>query len=79
MDIYCIRDVVSIEDLFNLALEKYADRPQFSSVVVRALAYFEDAEQQPMPKVLVPVKWKDVRAYCEEASRNMARRLSGLT
>ena len=79
VDIYCIRDIVSLEDLFDLAPEKYADRPQFLSVVVRALAYFEDAEQQPMPKVLVPVRWKDVRAYCEEASRNMTRRLSGLT
>jgi predicted nucleotidyltransferase component of viral defense system len=79
VDIYCIRDVVSVEDLFELAPEKYADRPQFLPVVVRALAYFEDAEQQPMPNMLAPVRWKDVRAYCEEASRNMARRLSGLT
>ena len=79
VDIYSLRDIVSIEDLFVLAPEKYTDRPQFLSVVLRALAYFEDAEQQPMPKMLVPVRWKDVRAYCEEVSRNMTRRLSGLT
>ena len=53
VDIYCIREIISLEDLLALTPEKYSDRPQFISVVVRALAYFEDAEQQPMPKMLV--------------------------
>ena len=79
VDIYCIRDIVSLEDLFELAPQKYSDRPQFLPVVVRALAYFEDAELQPMPRMLMPVRWEDVRAYCEDASRNMTRRFSGLT
>jgi hypothetical protein len=79
VDIYCLRDVVSLEDLFELAPQKYDDRPQFLSITVRALAYFEDAEQQPMPRMLRPVMWEDVRSYCEEASRNITRRLSGLT
>jgi hypothetical protein len=45
----------------------------------RALAYFDDAEQQPMPRLLTPVHWADVQAYCEAAARDLARRLSGLT
>ena len=79
VDIYCMREFISLEDLFELAPKKYTDRPQFLAVAVRALAYFEDAEQQPLPRMLIPVVWKDIRIYCEEASRNLARRLSGLS
>jgi hypothetical protein len=59
-------------------LRKYADRPSFLPIAVRALAYFEDAEQQPMPRLLTRVRWSDVRAYCEAAACRLARRLSGL-
>ena len=31
-----------------------------------------------MPQLLIPVRWSDVRAYCEDAARRLARRLSGL-
>jgi len=40
--------------------------------------YEEDAERMPMPRLLTPVRWADVRAYCESAARRLARRLSGL-
>jgi len=78
IDVYCLRESVTLERLLGLAPAKYADRPSFLAVAVRALAYFEDAEQLPMPKLLKPVRWADVRAYCESAARRLARRLSGL-
>lgn len=78
VDVYCLREVVTLERLLELAAVKYADRPSFLAVAVRALTYFEDAEQQPMPRLLTPVQWPDVRAYCERTVRHLARRLSGL-
>jgi len=78
IDVYSLRESVTLERLLELAPVKYADRPSFLAVAVRALAYFEDAEQLPMPKLLKPVRWADVRAYCESAARRLARRLSGL-
>lgn len=78
VDLYCLRDVVTLDRLLELAAIKYADRPSFLAIAVRALAYFEDAEQQPMPGMLKPVQWTDVRAYGEAATRRLARRLSGL-
>ena len=62
----------------ELVTAKYADRPSFLAIAARALAYFEEAEQQPMPKMLVPANWAEVRAYCEAAARRLARRLSEL-
>ena len=78
IDLYCLREIVALDHLFELAEVKYADRPNFLAVAVRALAYFEDAEQQPMPRMLMPVDWADVRSYCETAALRLARRLSGL-
>jgi predicted nucleotidyltransferase component of viral defense system len=79
IDLYCLRDTVALDRLLELVPVKYADRPSFLAVTVRALAYFEDAEQQPMPRLLAKVRWEDVRAYCEDAARRLGRRLSGLS
>jgi hypothetical protein len=78
VDIYCLREIVSLDRLLELAPLKYADRPSFLPVAIRALAYFEDAEHQPMPRLLKPVRWADVHDYCESAALRLARRLSGL-
>ena len=78
IDIYCLGEIAPLDRLLELAPVKYADRPSFLSITARALAYFEDAEQQPMPRLLRPVNWPDVRSYCERAARRLARRLSGL-
>jgi hypothetical protein len=78
VDLYSVREIVTLDRLLELAAIKYADRPSFLPIAARALAYFEDAEPQPMPVLLKPVEWADVRAYCEAAARRLARRLSGL-
>jgi hypothetical protein len=78
VDVYCLREIVTLDRLLELAPLKYADRPSFQAIAVRALAYFEDAEQQPMPRMLTSVDWTDVRAYCEAAARRLVRRQSGL-
>ncbi len=78
IDLYCLRQIVTLERLLELAAIKYADRPSFLVIAARALAYFEDAEEQPMPRLSSPVAWADVRAYSETAARQLARRLSGL-
>lgn len=79
VDIYCLRHIISLEELLALAPQKYANRPDFLSIATRALTYFEDAEQQPMPQMYVDVLWESVKAYCRVAARNLARSLSGLS
>ena len=58
--------------------EKYSDRPNFLAIAARALSYFGEAEQQPMPKMLQSVAWSDVKAYCVDAANQLTRRLSRL-
>jgi hypothetical protein len=78
VDLYSLREIVTLDRLLELATIKYRDRPSFLHIAARSLAYFEDAEPQPMPRLLTPVEWADVCAYCEAAARRLVRRLSAL-
>jgi hypothetical protein len=41
---------------------------------LRALSYFDDAEQQPMPDVVLPCDWEELRAFfTAEAVRLLAK------
>lgn len=37
--------------------------------LARALAYFADAEQQPMPEMKMRVKWAEIKRYAEAGAR----------
>ncbi len=74
VDLYCLRDVAPLTTLVELAEQKYADRPDFLTITARALAYFEDAEQQPMPSMLTRVRWADIRRYCEKGALWLVKR-----
>ncbi len=78
VDLYCLREIVSLDQLLALVPQKYANRPNFLAIMTRALAYFEDAEQQPMPQMFHEIRWQDVKAYCQAAARKLARDLAGL-
>jgi len=78
VDLYSLREAAPLNRLLDLAPLKYTDRPNFLAITARALSYFDDADQQPMPRMLAPVLWKDVRAYCEAAARELGRRFSDL-
>ena len=43
--------------------------------LIKALAYFEDAEADPMPEMLRPVAWPDVRRFFEQATGALFRQL----
>lgn len=40
-------------------LEKYADAQLFT--VLKNLTYFEDAEDDPTPIMIEPIKWEEVK------------------
>ncbi len=40
---------------------------------LRALAYFDDAEREPMPDMLKPLEWEDVRAFFTTESTRLLR------
>ena len=73
VDLYCLRQIVTLEHLLDLAQVKYADRPDFLPILARALAYFDDAEQQPMPDMLKRARWADVKRSAQEGAKYIVR------
>ncbi|PKQ29523.1 MAG: hypothetical protein CVT60_04930 [Actinobacteria bacterium HGW-Actinobacteria-10] len=43
--------------------------------ILKSLAYFEDAESEPEPTMLVAYDWRDVRAYCTAQAEALLQEL----
>jgi hypothetical protein len=69
-DLYVIlRGPPSLEDYFDLLPRKYGPSRINRYHILKSLTYFDDAESEPMPRMLVPFKWKDCRAFFVRQAR----------
>jgi hypothetical protein len=67
------RHGLALEDVFALFERKYGTTRTDRYHRLRALAYFDDAEQQPMPDMLVAHDWEETRVFfTAEAKRLLA-------
>lgn len=71
IDIAFLLDRYSLLDMFNLYKRKFAVSE--ISFALRGLTYFDDAEDDPMPKMFAPIKWNEVKAKICEAVRNFVK------
>lgn len=70
IDLYVLAQQYGMDSLLGWFRTKFA-RTNYSMVhVLKSLAYFAEAEQDPMPHMLVPLSWDDVkRFFTSEAAR----------
>lgn len=59
IDLYFILQRYTLSEILEFYEEKYIDGSSFQ--VLRSLAYFDDAEDEPMPKMLGYTSWQDVK------------------
>lgn len=65
-----------VERALLLFQRKYGARRTDTYHRLRALAYFDDAEREPMPEMLVPFDWNETREFfTAEATRLLAKAL----
>ena len=74
VDLYFILCQVPIERLFEMAAVKYARVRTFAISAVRGLAYFEDAERLPMPRMIDPTPWSKMRKFLERQAMDAGRK-----
>jgi hypothetical protein len=74
VDLYCILQRVQLEDLFKVAAVKYSRVRSFAISATRAMAYFEDAESQPLPKMLDRTPWTRMKNYLEKQAMDAGRK-----
>ena len=69
IDIYFLLQKHSLRQMLDWYLEKYPEGNDY--LVLRSLAYFDDAETEPMPNMLSPVDWSAVTGAVESAVREL--------
>lgn len=74
VDLYFILQQKKLMQLFEIASKKYPFNQAFPAFVVRALSYFEDAEFDPMPRMIQPVKWSEIKSFLDRQALDMGRK-----
>lgn len=68
IDLYFLLNYFSLYELVDYYNEKYFDGSEF--LVLKSLQYFEDAENEEFPEMLIPVDWENIKAkIANEAKR----------
>ncbi len=64
VDLYfLVRGGMRLKDLLEEMPRKYGSARVNLYHVLRSLTWFEDAEREPMPRMILPVQWKECRAF----------------
>jgi hypothetical protein len=74
VDLYFILQQAPVERLFEVAAVKYARVRTFAISATRALAYFEDAEALPMPRMIDPTPWPTMKRFLESQALEAGRK-----
>jgi hypothetical protein len=59
IDFYFLLQLYKLDELLAFYKEKYVDGSEM--MVLRSLTYFDDADQQEMPKMFSSISWKEVK------------------
>lgn len=70
VDVYFLLQEHSLQQLLDWYSEKFPDGNDY--LVLRSLVYFEDAELDPMPNMLTPIVWEEIRQTIESAVKHLA-------
>lgn len=64
IDLYFIlKKDISLEELLNLLDKKFPRQRHHHMHILKSLNYFEDAEKEPLPRLLLPCRWEEVKKY----------------
>ena len=74
VDLYFILQQVPLENLFRVAAVKYVRVRTFAISATRGLAYFEDAEVPPMPRMLDRTPWLEMKRFLEHQAMEAGRK-----
>jgi len=75
VDIYFgIRKAVSLNDLLGLMKEKYREFAFSEYHCLRSLSFFDDVENEPMPRMREEVTWDEIKKFLTDESRRFLGR-----
>jgi hypothetical protein len=76
VDLYVYaREIASLDQVFDRFREKYRGVTVDPYHLLRSLTFFDDAEVEAMPELLVEIEWDDVRSYFRTEAARLFRQL----
>jgi len=75
VDLFEIVNRISLSELLECAGKKYSQTTDFPLQALKSLLYFDDAEPEPMPELLVPISWSEIRSFFEREVPLLTHRL----
>ena len=70
VDLYAIAQWYGIPHLLDLFQQKFAKANYNLLHIRKSLTYFLDAEKEPMPDMLVPLPWQEVKRFFVDEARS---------
>ena len=62
-----------LEKLLKAGISKFKKHKNFFLQATRALVYFEDAEKDPMPRMIKTVDWHKIKIYFEKETGKLLK------
>lgn len=59
VDLYFLLNYFSFNEMLSFYTQKYPDGSAY--LLLKSMTYFEDAESEPMPDMLVSLSWQQVK------------------
>ena len=72
-DLYyiCNNFNITITDILKMLKEKYDENKVNYAHIIQSLAYFEDAEDENLPKVFIDYDWEKIKEYYIKEQRKI--------
>jgi hypothetical protein len=72
IDLYFLLAKFSLDTLFKKLAEKYQKTDYNLPHILKSLVYFEDADNQPMPRMHKQVEWEEVKRKIIEVAKSVS-------
>jgi len=69
VDLYFLLQHFTLPEMLEFYSQKYTIDSSF--MLIRSLNYFADAEDYPMPVMLIPTEWEDVKEKIRQEIRKL--------
>lgn len=71
VDLYFLLKHYSLQELFEKVGQKYQGVNYNQTHLAKSLIYFEDADAQPMPRMLQHIEWEEVKTVITQSVKKM--------
>lgn len=78
IDIYFLLQKYSLNEIVNFFEEKFINVKYNKAHILKSLVFFEDAEKDPMPKMLKEVSWEEAKKFIQNEVETLLNKEAGI-